>query len=135
MLAEVDVLNAVAAHLRSEGYRIVEQRSTAERGIDLVAVKANGAVCWVEAKGGTSSRPGSPRHGRPYDAPQVFDVVAKGFYQTMCRRVEAPAGARIAFAAPDTALFIKYLAPLRELASKLEIEILVVASTGAVRRF
>jgi hypothetical protein len=63
MLAEVDVLNAVAAHLRSEGYRIVEQRSTAERGIDLVAVKANGAVCWVEAKGGTSSRPGSPGTG------------------------------------------------------------------------
>jgi hypothetical protein len=57
MLTENDVIEAVVNHLKRNGYRIDQQRSTIERGIDIVATdKRSGQGLLIEAKGATSSK-------------------------------------------------------------------------------
>ena len=81
MLNENEVVAAVCGYLKNNGYATIKFRETTERGIDIIAEHSSRPErLLIEAKGGTSARPGSRRHGRDYDPNQVFDRVAKGFY-------------------------------------------------------
>ena len=72
MLDENAVVDAVCRFLGQHGYSIKSRCSTAERGIDVCAEKsATGQRIHVEAKGATSSRPTSPRFGKPYTQSQA----------------------------------------------------------------
>lgn len=79
MLNENDVVAAVCDYLKSQGYEIVQQCATTEQGIDIIArhPERSGRLL-IEAKGGTSSREGSPRYDKGFSPSQVFDRVAKG---------------------------------------------------------
>jgi hypothetical protein len=77
MLTEDDVVRAVADHLRSDGWTVVQSLTTNDRGVDIVATQHDGSTLHVEAKGGTSSKVRTARHGRPFDRSQVRDHVAK----------------------------------------------------------
>ena len=69
LLTENDVVEAVCGFLRSHGYTIVQQLTTAERGPDIVATRQDrpGQTLSIEAKGATSARP--------------FSHVSKAFYR------------------------------------------------------
>ena len=104
---ENEITDAVCAHLTATGWQVVSRCSTTEQGIDVVA-KRNELDCFVESKGGTSSREGSARFGKPYTESQIFDRVAKGFYTAACLRSEKGDGPLIGLALPDTHCFRKY---------------------------
>ena len=73
-LDENAVVAAVGKHLTLAGYEIKQQLGTTEHGIDVIALHPHSNVpVLVEAKGGTSSRLGSKRYGKPYTQNQVFD--------------------------------------------------------------
>jgi Holliday junction resolvase-like predicted endonuclease len=112
MLDENDVVDAVCRHLEKEGYTILQQRRTTERGIDIVAQHGSWlGKLLVEAKGGTSTRRGSARFEKEYTLQQVFDRVAKGFYTAVelyCKHRQR--GEQIGLAFPDSDNFRKYLA-------------------------
>jgi len=81
MLNENDVVAIVERFLREAGGTIVQRSNTTQTGADLEAVqRAPARRLYVEAKGATSARQGSRRHGRPFDRSQVKDHVAKAFY-------------------------------------------------------
>jgi hypothetical protein len=103
MLSEGDVIAAVCRELRLRGYEITQQLSTSQKGYDIVAVKRAGHVStiYVEAKGETSSRSGSGRYGKAFDASQVRDHVGAALYKACVALGEYPA-ARAAVALPDT---------------------------------
>jgi Holliday junction resolvase-like predicted endonuclease len=128
MLNENDVVMAVAAFLKSEGYRIIGQCTTTQQGIDIVAEHpSRRGKLRIEAKGGTSAREGSPRHGREYDQAQVMDRVSKGFYtaaKLYCEHQQE--GDRTALAFPDTAHFRRYLLPIAPLLKQLDIGVYMV---------
>jgi hypothetical protein len=75
-LTENDVVTAVANYLRAEGWTVLQTLSTRDRGVDVIAARGESTL-HVEAKGATSARIGSARHGRPFDRSQVRDHVAK----------------------------------------------------------
>ncbi len=80
-LDENAVVVAVVERLRSDGYKIDLELLTTQHGIDVIASHPHKNVrVLVEAKGGTSSRLGSQRYGKPYDRNQVFDRVSKGIF-------------------------------------------------------
>src|SRR4051812_45353558 len=90
---ENQVIAALCPFLEREGYRIKQRLSTIEHGVDVIAEQAaSGKTLYIEAKGGTSSRLGSPRHGKPYTQTQVFDRVAKGVFTglQMLQRYQSP---------------------------------------------
>jgi hypothetical protein len=131
------VIEAVCQHLERDNYRIVERRRTTEHGIDIVAQHADGRRRYlIEAKGGTSSRLGSARHGQAYTQSQVFDVVSKGLLVAMRLRAEHPdrAGTSVALAVPDGRWFDYYLQPLSAMLKSLDIEVLIATPDLQVRR-
>lgn len=134
MLDENDVVEAVADHLRQKGYTIVQKLHTSEQGVDLIAERASdGQRLLVEAKGGTSSRQGSNRYGKPYTPSQVYDRVSKGFYAVACLQEKRNSNnTQAILACPDTTLFNKYLSRITVSASKLGIMILLVKPDRSV---
>jgi hypothetical protein len=105
MMDENAVVEAACSFLGENGYVIKSRCSTAERGIDVCAEKPTGQQIHVEAKGATSSRPGSARFGKPYTKNQVFDRVAKGFYTVFQMQGKGNREARYVLAVLDTDWF------------------------------
>jgi len=85
-LTENDVLRALTAHLRDGGWVVERSATTAERGLDLVARGPAGWVLRVEAKGATSSKTHSARHGKPFNSAQVRNHVARAFFTAAASR-------------------------------------------------
>ena len=75
---ENEITDAVCAHLATTGWQVLCRCSTTEQGIDIIA-KRNGQNCFIESKGGTSSREGSARYGKPYTESQVLIESQKAF--------------------------------------------------------
>ena len=82
MLYEDDVIDAVCDYLRLHGFTISSQCASTKRGDDIVA-HGTGKIrdLHIEAKGETSKRTGSLRHGSPFDGAQVLVHVASAFYR------------------------------------------------------
>jgi hypothetical protein len=63
---ENQIVAAVCAHLTSSGYSVELLLHTTEYGVNIVARHpATDRCVLVEAKGGTSSRDGGARYGKP----------------------------------------------------------------------
>jgi Holliday junction resolvase-like predicted endonuclease len=129
---ENEINESVCRHLVSTGWQVLSRCSTTEQGIDIVA-KRNEQDCFIESKGGTSSREGSARYGKPYTESQVFDRVSKGFYTAACLRSEKSKQAVIGLALPDTKYFRKYAAKVSRSAKALRISIYWVLPNKSVQ--
>jgi hypothetical protein len=106
------VVDSVCARLEALGCKVTQRLTTIEKGVDITAYDPKGGQQYfIEAKGGTSSRKNSPRYGRPYSQPQVFDRVAKGVFTCLRLREEHPDREKehIILAVPDTSQFRSYL--------------------------
>jgi hypothetical protein len=136
MLLESDVINAVCAELKSRGYHIQQKLSTTQQGDDIIAVKHMPVRCrlHIEAKGGTSSRKGSKRYGKPFSSAQVRVHVAEAFYKAaeILSRERRSAETRVGIALPDTRLHRKYMKNIQAVLDQLEVAIFWVESGGAV---
>jgi len=78
-LTEDDLVAALAEWLKQYGFEVKQALTTKQKGVDIVAER-NGETWLVEAKGGTSSRVGSPRAGRSFSRQQVVNRVSKAFF-------------------------------------------------------
>jgi Holliday junction resolvase-like predicted endonuclease len=135
MLDENEVIEAVCEHLNAEGWTIVQKCSTHERGIDIIARNSeSGKHLFIEAKGATSSKPGSKRYDLGFNKNQVFDRVAKGFYTGVCTCACAGRSPQdtIALAFPDTVAFRNRLDPLRTAVHLLGMKIYLVREDRSV---
>ena len=82
MLTENDVVEAVAGHLKDQGWEVIETADTHQRGHDILAQR-DGIELAVEAKGGTTSK-NTRRRGLPFTPDQKHDHVAKALYRVAC---------------------------------------------------
>jgi hypothetical protein len=105
------IVDAVCGRLVGEGCEIVSRCTTTQRGIDVLARTAKGQHYYVEAKGGTSTREGSPRFGKAYVPSQIFDRVAKGVFTCLQLRSKHPntSDERVVLALPDDERFRAYV--------------------------
>ena len=83
MLTENDVVEAVAGYLKDQGWQITDRSHTDRRGHDILA-RRDGIVLAVEAKGGTSSKRGTRRHGSPFNSSQKRSHVSVALYKAAC---------------------------------------------------
>jgi Holliday junction resolvase-like predicted endonuclease len=123
VLDENEVVDAVCIYLEATDHKIIQRCTTNDKGIDIIATLPSGSGrLLVEAKGGKSSKPGSPRFGETYRKPEVFDRVAKGFYTAASMSASRLKEDEVALAYPDTPWFREYL-----LAVKPALELLSIA--------
>jgi len=98
MLFEDTVIDAVLEHLKEKGYKILLRSTASQQGYDLVAEK-EGKKLYIEAKGQTSSKPGTKRYGKEFNSNQKFDHVSKAILKAM-QALEHP-GAESGIALPN----------------------------------
>jgi hypothetical protein len=134
-LDENQIIAAVCAHLQAIGFVVTQRLHTTEHGVDIVARNgANGRTIYVEAKGGTSSREGSARFGRPYTQSQVFDRVSKGVFTALELRARYPdrTTVEVALAVPESRWFRSYLTPVRRELADAGLTVLFVDAASRV---
>lgn len=130
-LTENDVLQAVAAHLRDRGWVVERTATTAERGLDLVARGPADWVLRVEAKGATSSKTHSARHGKPFNSAQIRNHVARAFF-TAAASLQGDY-VQSAMALPATARHQALVEHIRVALGELDIGVFWVGGDDAVR--
>ena len=128
MLDENDVVEAVCAYLEQNNFVVNRKLHTSERGIDIEATHSSSdRVLYVEAKGGTSSRSGSNRYGKPYTKSQILDRTAKGVYTLLqMQGKQARKNSDFALAVPNTIWFREYLAPVEDAIMRLGLQMFLV---------
>src|ERR1700727_2190606 len=97
MLTENDVVDAVARHLKTEGWTC-ETKTTIQRGIDILAERSGESLA-IEAKGGGSARVGTARYGKEFDGKQKRSHVAVALLTAV--QVLSDGKHRAALAFPD----------------------------------
>ena len=130
------VIDILCDHLATEGYVVEQRLMTTQQGVDVIARDALGRRLFIEAKGATSSREGSARFGKGFNASQVFDRVAKGLYTGLCLRAQHPDKRRedVALAFPDTPEFRKRLEPIRQQLTDAGVVVFLTSSSRSVVR-
>ena len=71
MITENQVCDSVAAYLKAKGYKVEQCLTTIQCGVDIVAKSPNGKLCYIEAKGGTSSKAHTKKYGKPFSRGQA----------------------------------------------------------------
>jgi len=72
VLNEENVVDAVCGYFGRRGLIVTQKLRTTQRGTDIIAERQrDGRKILVEAKGDTSTRPGTSRHGKPFTASQI----------------------------------------------------------------
>lgn len=133
-LNEDQVVDATVRYLRRQGYKILKVATTRDKGPDIISEK-NGRQLWVEAKGDTSARVGSPRFGQQFNRSQAFDHCAKAFYVAVKNSQLKDGGRRVqtALALPDNDINHERIDPIAGAMKKLDILMFWVSSSGRVR--
>ena len=133
MLYEDDVIDAVCDYLRQHGFTISGQCASTMRGDDIVA-HGTGTIrdLHIEAKGETSKRTGSLRHGLPFDGSQVLDHVANAFYRAAKMATEGRVGG---IALPANPAHQKRIADIAHAIDSLGIVVFFVAEDLTVSTF
>lgn len=98
MLYEDDVVGAVVAHLRSEGWEIESTSLATQHGDDIVATRGDDRLL-VEAKGEGSSKTHTKRYGSPFTNQQASVHVAVAVLRSL--RVVAKGTGLAAIALPE----------------------------------
>ena len=133
VITENDFIEAMCCYLEHRGYAILQALTTRQTGIDIVARhKESGLRVHIEAKGGTSSKPGSKRYGLPFAASQVRDHVSCAFYKA-AQLLEDECS--VAIAVPATELHKKRLDDIRHAIERLGIVAFIIDDDGAVSTY
>jgi hypothetical protein len=132
VLTENDVVKAVATHLTSKGYRIESALSTIQHGVDIVAIHMKSKrVLRVEAKGGTSSKKGTNRFGKPFTRSQAQCHISVAFYYAAKLRQKYH-GHRVAMAFPDDECHRMLIGDIKSTLDTLEIGVYFVDTSLTV---
>ena len=134
-LTENDVVDAVCSYLERHGWTIQSRASTSGRGVDVVARRPEGTLLRVEAKGGTSSKAGTARHGQPFSPPQVKTHIARAFFTAAASldATVASKGDRAAMALPETQQHRVLIDQIQDALTELKIGVFWVDAPDAVR--
>ena len=133
-MTENDVVHAVANHLQSAGFRIENKLTTQQRGVDIEAThESTGQRLLVEAKGGTSSKPGTNRYGLEFSSGQAESHVSRAFFTAArLRQKHANENAVIGLAFPDDGKHRALISKILDSLSLLDIVVFFVAEDGQI---
>lgn len=113
---------------------MAQARSTTEQGTDIIARRAStGETVLVEAKGGTSSKQGTARFGKPFSASQVLTHIAEAFLAAAKLLPKTPdPSVHVVIALPDTPLHRRQVERALHAFAKLGISVWWVGPGGNV---
>ena len=132
MLTENDVVMIVSSELQCKGFKIEQQLTTNDTGIDIEAISPEGVYYGIEAKGATSSKVESSRYGREFNKSQVkthIGVAIVAAFRLKNKRKDAIA----VIALPDNANHRSLIAEMHKPLCDSGVEIWLVNKEGIVK--
>lgn len=134
MLTENDVVEAVCSYLLEAGYEIVQQLTTTQTGIDIVATNSCGVKCYVEAKGATSSKRESSKFGKEFSLSQVKVHIGVALVAAFKVKNEFPNSESL-IALPNNSNHKSLINKMRLPITNSEVGVLLVDSNGSVEKY
>lgn len=129
-LYENDVIDFVIQYLEANGFRILSSSDTYSRGYDIVAEK-DGKKLYIEAKGQTSSKPGTSRYGKEFNRNQKMDHVSKAIYSAL-KAKNQHTRAQVGIALPADEVHIELIEAVIPSLKQIGIQVFLVAENGKV---
>ncbi|HEY4268740.1 MAG TPA: hypothetical protein VGM94_11160 [Galbitalea sp.] len=129
MLYEDDVVNAVAAHLRADGWQIESTALATQHGDDIVATRG-GERLVVEAKGEGSSKTHTSKFGQAFNQGQASTHVGVAVLRSL--RVVSEGASIAAIALPDNAAHRREVNRVAAALSMVGVLVLWVDQDGGV---
>lgn len=83
MLTENDITRLLANYLKKNGYSILSQLTTKQKGFDITAESSEGKKLYVEVKGETSANDNSKRYGQYFTGNQIWNHGAVALFTTL----------------------------------------------------
>ena len=100
MINQNEVIDAVCKYLKSQGYPKKRCSYTNQKGIDIEATSLDGSKFYIEAEGGTSSKPNSKRYGKPFNSNQALEHVSRVVYKALKIKESKELTAKVGIALP-----------------------------------
>ena len=132
MLTENDVVDAVAAHLEADGWRIDERCYTTERGNDILATKGETTLA-VEAKGGLAVKPRGESSQDGFTPAQRLSHVSRALYKVAF--VVSAGEHQAALAVPSDAGHRKLIDDIAPALAALKVAVFLVNDDFAVETY
>ena len=129
MIYEDDVVAAVVAHLRADGWTVESTALATQHGDDIVAIK-DGERIIVEAKGEGSSKSHTARFGSPFTKQQASKHIANAVLRAM--RVSSAGSSIAAIALPAVELHKDEVALVTPALRRAGIRVYWVSRDGGV---
>ena len=129
-LYENDVVDFVIRYLEVNGFRILSSSDTYSHGYDIVAEK-DGKKLYIEAKGQTSSKPGTSRYGKEFNRNQKMDHVSKAIYSALKTKNQLPRS-QVGIALPADEVHIELIEAILPSLKQIEVQVFLVADNGKV---
>lgn len=129
MIFEDDVVEAVATHLRTDGWTVVSVALATQHGDDIVAVRGDERLV-VEAKGQGSSKPHTSRFGQPFNRRQAATHVGVAILRAL--RVVSDGTSSAAIALPYDELHLREVERVAPALSRLGVRVYWVDQAGEV---
>lgn len=79
---ENEVIRELISYLNTQNYTVCSTANTSQTGYDIKACNSVETL-YVEAKGATSSKPGTTRYGKPFSGNQALSHVSRALFTTM----------------------------------------------------
>lgn len=131
MINENQVVDYVCKYLEDNKYTNIVRKYTNQRGYDIVAFDDVGKRLIIEAKGGTSSKSGTNRHGKDFDSKQVGHHVAMALYAAS-NAIDSDPDSKVGIALPQNDEHIKAVNKIQRVIELLGIKIYWVSDNGDV---
>jgi hypothetical protein len=138
MLCENCVSKAIRDWLPKQGFVVEGFCTTVQQGVDIRArSEIDAEIVWhIEAKGGTSTRIGSPRYGRPFTQSQLIDRAMKGVYTALqLSDTRGLAECRVSLGFPEVPTLRRYIGAVEKALGILDISVLWVEPGGLVHHW
>ena len=129
-LYENDVVDFVIRYLEVNGFRILSSSDTYSHGYDIVAEK-DGKMLYIEAKGQTSSKPGTSRYGKEFNRNQKIDHVSKAIYSALKTKNQLTRS-QVGIALPADEVHIELIEAVIPSLKQIGIQVFLVAEKGKV---
>ena len=102
MLTEDNILEILSNYLTAKGYQEKRRANTLQTGVDLVTENDH-EILYIEAKGETSSKPGTRRFGNAFNHNQIKSHISRAILAAFEVISEKPGGLKTqaAIAFPD----------------------------------
>jgi hypothetical protein len=133
MQTENDVIDAVCKYLVANNYSIIQQLTTVQTGVDIVAIAESGTKCFLEAKGSTSSKPSSSKYGKEFNKSQVKTHIGVALVAAFKVKNEFPNSESI-IALPANLSHVALIESMKTPIVCSGIQVMFVSDNGAIRK-